>query len=74
MKLARIVNLLAATVVGLALIAACAPPGAQTEGQGSGGGGEKAQQDVAQASGDVCEVSPPDLSMKDAVVGFSQSE
>ena len=63
------VGLLAALVV----LAACAPPGAQT-GQGSGGGGEKAQQDVAQASGDVCKVNPPDLSMKDAVVGFSQSE
>src|SRR5918998_1492904 len=74
MKLARIVSLLAAAVVGLALIAACAPPGAQTEGQGSGGGGEKAQQDVAQASGDVCKVNPPDLTMKEAVVGFSSPE
>ena len=62
-----------AVLVGLALIAACAPPGAQT-GQGSGGGGEKAQQDVAKASGDVCKVNPPDLELKDAVVGFSQSE
>ena len=48
MKLARIVSLLAAAVVGLALIAACAPPGAQT-GQDSGGGGEEAQQDGTQA-------------------------
>ena len=54
------------------IVAACAPPGAQTEGQG--GGGEKAQQDVAQASGDVCKVNPPDLKLKDAVVGFSQPE
>ena len=54
------------------IVAACAPPGAQTEGQG--GGGEKAQQDVAQASGNVCKVNPPDLKLKDAVVGFSQPE
>ena len=74
MKSMRILGLLAAAVVGLALIAACAPPGAQTESQGSGGGGEKAQQDVAQASGDVCKVNPPDLKLEDAVVGFSQSE
>jgi ribose transport system substrate-binding protein len=72
MKSMRIVILLAAAVVGLALIAACAPPGAQTETQG--GGGEKAQQDVAKASGDVCKVNPPDLKLKDAVVGFSQPE
>ncbi len=74
MRSIRIVVLLAAALVGLAVIAACAPPGAQTEGQGSGGGGEKAQQDVAQASGDVCKVNPPDLSLKEAVVGFSQPE
>jgi ABC-type sugar transport system substrate-binding protein len=29
---------------------------------------------VAQASGDVCKVNPPDLKLEDAVVGFSQSE
>jgi ribose transport system substrate-binding protein len=74
MKLMKMIGLLTAAVVGLALIAACAPPGAQTGGQGSGGGGEKAQQDVAQASGDVCKVNPPDLSMKDAVIGFSSPE
>jgi galactofuranose transport system substrate-binding protein len=74
MRSMRIVILLAAALVSLALIAACAPPGAQTEGQGSGGGGEKAQQDVAKASGDVCKVNPPDLKLKDAVVGFSQPE
>ena len=60
--------------MGLILLAmGCQPPGAQT-GQGSGGGGEAAQQDVAQASGDVCKVNPPDLKLQDAVVGFSQSE
>jgi len=67
--------LMVGLLAALVMLAACAPPGAQTEGQGSGGGGEKAQQDVvAQASGDECKVSPPDLSVKDAVVGFSQSE
>ncbi len=66
--------LMVGLLAALVMLAACAPPGAQTEGQGSGGGGEKAQQDVAQASGDVCKVNPPDLSMKDAVIGFSQSE
>ena len=70
----RLVGLLAALALVLALIVACSPPGAKTEGQGSGGGGEKAQQDVAQASGDVCKVNPPDLDLEDAVVGFSQSE
>ena len=70
----RILGLLAAIALSLALIVACAPPGAKTEGQGGGGGGEKAQQDVAQASGDVCKVNPPDLKLEDAVVGFSQSE
>ncbi len=29
---------------------------------------------MAQASGDVCKVKPPDLDLEDAVVGFSQSE
>src|SRR5215212_3604979 len=60
--------------VVMLLVAACSPPGAKSEGQGSGGGGEKAQQDIAQASGDVCKVNPPNLKLKDAVVGFSQSE
>jgi galactofuranose transport system substrate-binding protein len=70
----RIVSLLAVAVVSLMLIVACSPPGAKTEGQGSGSGGKKAQQDIAQSSGDVCKVNPPDLNLKDAVVGFSQSE
>jgi ABC-type sugar transport system substrate-binding protein len=73
-KISRL-GVLLATVAGLIVLAiACAPPGAKQEGQASGGGGEKAQQDVAQASGDVCKVNPPDLKLEDAVVGFSQSE
>jgi ABC-type sugar transport system substrate-binding protein len=63
-----------AVLAALVMLAACSPPGAKTEGQGSGGGGKKAQQDIAQASGDVCKVKPPDLKLEDAVVGFSQSE
>jgi hypothetical protein len=55
----KMIGLLTAAVVGLALIAACAPPGAQTGGQGSGGGGEKAQQDVAQASGTFARSTRP---------------
>ena len=70
----RIRGLLLMVVLFGLVVAACAPPGAQTEGQGSGGGGEKAQQDVAQASGDVCKVNPPDLTMKEAVIGFSSPE
>ncbi len=61
-------------LAALVVLAACSPPGAKTEGQGSGGGGKKAQQDIAQATGDVCKVKPPDLKLQDAVVGFSQSE
>ena len=74
MRLTRIVGLVAAAVVGLVLIVACQPPGTKTEGQGAGSGGKKAQQDIAQASGNVCKVKPPDLKLQDAVVGFSQSE
>jgi ABC-type sugar transport system substrate-binding protein len=59
--------------VGLILLAiACAPPGAKQEGQGGGGG--EGQQVAEGGSGDVCKVKPPNLELKDAVVGFSQSE
>ena len=73
MKVSRL-GILLITAVSLILLAiGCQPPGAQT-GQGAGGGGKAAQQDIAQASGDVCKVKPPDLKLQDAVVGFSQSE
>ena len=74
MKSMRIVGLVAAVLAALALVVACSPPGSKTEDQGSGGGGKQAQQDIAQASGDVCKVKPPNLKLEDAVVGFSQSE
>jgi ABC-type sugar transport system substrate-binding protein len=73
MRSIRIAGLVVAALMALALITACSPPGAKT-GQSAGGGGEKAQQDIAQASGDVCKVKPPNLKLEDAVVGFSQSE
>jgi ribose transport system substrate-binding protein len=68
-----IVQALLLAVFAAVVLVACSPPGAKS-GQSAGGGGEKAQQDVAQASGDVCKVNPPNLELKDAVVGFSQSE
>jgi galactofuranose transport system substrate-binding protein len=74
MRSMRIVGLVAAVLTALALVVACSPPGSKTEDQGSGGGGKQAQQDIAQASGDVCKVKPPNLKLEDAVVGFSQSE
>jgi galactofuranose transport system substrate-binding protein len=73
-KVSRL-GILVIAAVGLILSAiACQPPGAKTEGQGGGSGGKQAQQDIAQASGNVCKVKPPNLKLQDAVVGFSQSE
>jgi galactofuranose transport system substrate-binding protein len=74
MRAMRIMGLVAAVLAALALVVACSPPGSKTEDQGSGGGGKQAQQDIAQASGNVCKVKPPNLKLEDAVVGFSQSE
>jgi len=67
------IQALVLAVFAAVVLVACSPPGAKS-GQSAGGGGKKAQQDVAQASGDVCKVNPPDLKLEDAVVGFSQSE
>ncbi len=67
-------------VVGLLLIvAACQPPGAKTEDQGAGSGGEEGKQQVqsggqAAAGADTCEVKPPDVKLEGATVGFSQME
>jgi len=70
-------------VAVLALLAACSPPGTNTEGDSGGsdgGGGEEAQQVVEmETTGGsmeqaVCDVEPPDISLEEAVVGFSQSE
>ena len=72
-KTIRVHIVLLAVLAALVMLAACSPPGAKT-GQDSAGGGKQAQQDIAQASGDVCKVKPPNLKLEDAVVGFSQSE
>ena len=70
-------------LLALALVAACAAPGANPEGQGSGGGGggTEAEQVVqgggstgGAAGGEVCDVEPPDVNLQEATVGFSQSE
>jgi len=77
-------------VVVLALLAACSPPGTNTGqddgGSNGGGGGEDAQQVVEEETmmggttmggsmeQAVCDVEPPDISLEEAVVGFSQSE
>ncbi|MGI8912166.1 MAG: ABC transporter substrate-binding protein, partial [Rubrobacteraceae bacterium] len=77
-------------VVVLALLAACSPPGTNTGedggSDGGGGGGEDAQQVVEEETmmggttmgggmeQAVCDIEPPDISLEDAVVGFSQSE
>ncbi len=73
--------LLAVALLGVALLAACSPPGTNTEGEGGGGGGggKEAQQVVEETTGGsmeqaVCDVPPPNISLQDAVVGFSQSE
>src|SRR5918998_1449879 len=73
-KTIRVHIVLLAVLAASVVLAACSPPGAKTEGQGGGSGGKKAQQDIAQASGNVCKVKPPNLKLEDAVVGFSQSE
>ncbi len=73
-KVSRLGILLVTAVSLLLLAMACQPPGAKTGQGAAGGGGKAAQQDIAQASGDVCKVKPPDLKLQDAVVGFSQSE
>ena len=73
-RLVRIVGLFAAL---LALGAACAAPGANPQGQGSGGGGGQEETQVIEggaAGEEVCDVEPPQVDLKAATVGFSQSE
>jgi galactofuranose transport system substrate-binding protein len=68
-------------VVGLMLLAiACQPPGAKTESQGGGGeAGKEGEQQVqtggkAAAGAGTCDVKPPDVTLEQATVGFSQME
>lgn len=76
---AKSVGSLIAILAGLLVaVVACAPPGANPQGQDSGGGGKQAQQ-VVETTGEtanvpVCDVKPPDIKLDNAVVGFSQSE
>ena len=83
LKLFRVGGFLAALAAVL-VMAACAPPGSNS---GNGGGdkgstsGEGQKQVVEQETTGggsmdqaMCDVKPPDLKLKDAVVGFSQSE
>ena len=71
-------------IAGLMLLAvtACSPPGSSQDdqGSGSGGGGTGSQQQVEtgttgeSANAAMCDVKPPDINLKNAKVGFSQSE
>ena len=64
-------------LLALGLGAACAAPGANPQGQGSGGGGGEEETQVIEggaAGGEVCDVEPPQVDLKAATVGFSQSE
>src|SRR5918994_7064347 len=68
-------------VVGLMLLAiACQPPGAKTESQGGGGeAGKEGEQQVqtggkAAAGAGTCDVKPPNVTLDEAKVGFSQME
>ena len=68
-------------LVSLALIAAaCAPPGAKSENEGASGSGGKEGKQVVQNTGEAakgagtCDVKPPDVTLEEAKVGFSQTE
>jgi ABC-type sugar transport system substrate-binding protein len=78
----RQVQVLLVVLLGLLmlLVAACSPPGANPGDQGgaANGGGTEGQQQVATtaegASAEVCNVEPPDITLEEAKVGFSQME
>ncbi len=80
MKVKGIKGLLLAVVASLLLAAvACSPPGANPEDQGAGGGGgeegqQQVQTGVESQSTEVCDVKPPDVTLENAKVGFSQTE
>jgi ribose transport system substrate-binding protein len=72
-------SLLTIVVGVLLLLAACSPPGANPENQGAGSGGKEGQQRVqsggkAAAGSGTCDVEPPDVTLEEATVGFSQME
>src|SRR5215213_4947156 len=77
--MARNKSLWIVVVLGLMLVAAaCSPPGANPEDQGAGSGGKEGQQQVQtgaeSTSGKTCDVQPPDVTLEEATVGFSQTE
>src|SRR3712207_5233924 len=76
--MARNKSLWTFVVLGLMLLAAaCQPPGSNPEDQGAGSGGKEGQQQVSGAestSGQTCNVQPPDVTLEEATVGFSQME
>ncbi len=78
MRAARIKSLWIVVVGLMLLAAACSPPGANPEDQGAGSGGKEGQQQVQtgaqSASGKTCDVKPPDVTLGEATVGFSQTE
>ncbi len=78
---------LVAMMAGMVLFAAgCTNPsggGEQAAGEDAGGGeggeqvvagGDESEAEAAGAAAEACEVQPPDLTLEDAVVGFSQME
>src|SRR3712207_231239 len=77
--MARNKSLWIVVLLGLMLLAAaCQPPGANPEDQGAGSGGIEGQQQVqtgaASASGKPCDVQPPNMTLEQATVRFSQTE
>lgn len=82
MKSHRSVFWMPLLVLTLAL-SACTSPGGDAEEAGAEGGadaeddstgGEQVVADADENSGDVCEVAPPDVTLEEARVGFSQME
>jgi len=78
MKVGRANRLLAIMTAVVLFVVACSPPGARSENEAaSGGGGEEGKQVVQggkAASDKVCKVKPPDVTLEEAKVGFSQME
>lgn len=73
----RRIRVLSLMIVVVLLVVACSPPGANPQGGGSEGGGKESKQQVESSGGSggkVCDVKPPDVDLKSATVGFSQSE
>lgn len=80
-RLFRTGGFLAILAAAVLVVAACSPPGSSTGGGGKGSTSSKGQKQVveqettgASMNQAVCKVKPPNLKLKNAVVGFSQSE